>query len=102
MQVKNITRPEYFVICRDGRIYWWCRFEMNNIAKSIPGARWNKELKAWEYPATPAVGGLAIAGVPPTMIDSTVSGSTSRMPAMRPWGPTRVPSAPQPPRDRPP
>jgi len=55
MQVKNITRPEYFVICRDSRVYWWCRFEMNNIAKSIPGARWNRELKAWEYPATPAV-----------------------------------------------
>ena len=54
MQVKNTARPEYFVICRDGRIYWWCRFEMNNIAKSVPSARWNRELRAWEYPATPA------------------------------------------------
>jgi SNF2 family DNA or RNA helicase len=54
MQVKNTTRPEYFVICRDSQIYWWCRFEMNGIAKSIPGARWNRELRAWRYPATPA------------------------------------------------
>lgn len=55
MQVKNITRPEYFVIYLDGQIYWWCQFEMNGIAKSIPGARWDKELRAWRYPATPAV-----------------------------------------------
>jgi SNF2 family DNA or RNA helicase len=27
---------------------------MNNIAKSIPSARWNREIRAWEYPATPA------------------------------------------------
>ncbi|WP_461365392.1 SNF2-related protein, partial [Candidatus Darwinibacter acetoxidans] len=53
-EAKNTTRPEYFVICRDGRIYWWCLFEMNNIAKSIPSARWNREIRAWEYPATPA------------------------------------------------
>lgn len=51
-ETKNTTQPEYFVICRDGRIYWWCRFEMNHIAKSIPSARWNRELRAWEYPAT--------------------------------------------------
>lgn len=50
-----MTKPEYFVICRDGQIYWWCRFEMNGIAKSIPGARWDRELRAWRYPATPAV-----------------------------------------------
>lgn len=50
-----MTKPEYFVICRDGRIYWWCQFEMNSIAKSIPGFRWNGKLRAWEYPATPAV-----------------------------------------------
>jgi SNF2 family DNA or RNA helicase len=50
-----MTKPEYFVIYRDGRIYWWCRFEMNSIAKSIPGARWNRKLQAWEYLATPAV-----------------------------------------------
>ena len=50
-----MAKPEYFVICRDGRIYWWCRFKMNGIAKSIPGARWDKELRAWRYPATPAV-----------------------------------------------
>lgn len=49
-----MTKPEYFVICRDGQIYWWCRFEMNGIAKSIPGARWDRELRAWRYPATPA------------------------------------------------
>src|SRR5690606_29380157 len=42
-------------ICLDGQIYWWCRFEMNGIAKSIPGARWDRELRAWRYPATPAV-----------------------------------------------
>jgi SNF2 family DNA or RNA helicase len=53
MQVKNTARPEYFVICWDGQIYWWCRFEMNSIAKSIPGARWDRELRVWKYPATP-------------------------------------------------
>jgi len=55
MQIKNTARPEYFVICWDGQIYWWCQFEMNGIAKSIPGARWDRELRAWRYPATPAV-----------------------------------------------
>ena len=54
-KTKNTAQPEYFVICRDGQIYWWCRFEMSNIAKSIPGARWDRELRAWRYPATPAV-----------------------------------------------
>ncbi len=49
-----MVKPEYFVICRDGQIYWWCRFETNGIAKSIPGARWDRELRAWRYPATPA------------------------------------------------
>lgn len=52
---KNSAQPEYFVICWDGQIHWQCRFEMNSIAKSIPGARWNRELRAWRYPATPAV-----------------------------------------------
>ena len=55
MQVKNTAQPEYFVICWDGQIHWQCRFEMNGIAKSIPGARWDRELRAWRYPATPAV-----------------------------------------------
>jgi hypothetical protein len=40
---------------RDGRIYVSTPYSPANVerSKSVPGGRWDKEAKAWHYPATP-------------------------------------------------
>jgi SNF2 family DNA or RNA helicase len=52
------------------RIEAYTPFNLKDVCKSIPGARWNPEIKAWTYPATPMTAHTIHTRMPPRVARS--------------------------------
>lgn len=46
--------PDARISTSSGELLVRARFELKDVLKAIPGARWVKDAKAWAYPMSPA------------------------------------------------